>query len=311
MNSAIRRLSVVVLVMFLALMAAATYVQFIDAGSLNADSRNRRTLYREYGTFRGPIVVDGTAIAISTPVNDPFGYQRAYTDGSLYAPVTGFYSVVYGRTGIEQAQNTLLNGSDDSLFWTRLGDLLAGKEQRGASVELTIRAELQQVAADALGAQRGAVVALDPRTGEILAMVTSPSYDPNLLAGHTTADVVDAYQAYLHQPGDPLVNRAIAGDTYPPGSVFKLVTVAVALDRGYTADTPVYAPGRARASAHVHDHHELRGRIVRARRICRRCRTRFSTRATPRSRTSPWSSGGTRSPRRLAPSGGKTRCRYR
>ena len=242
MNPAIRRLSVVVLVMFLALMASATYVQFLHADSLNADPRNRRTLYREYGTFRGPIVVDGQAIASSTPVNDPFGYQRTYKDGALYAPVTGFYSVTYGRTGIEAAENSLLNGSDNSLFWTRLGDLLAGKEQRGASVELTIRSELQKVAADALGAQRGAVVAMDPRTGEILAMVSSPSFDPNRLAGHTTADVAANYQAYLKQPGDPLVNRAIAGDTYAPGSVFKLITAAAAIDAGYAPDTPVNAP---------------------------------------------------------------------
>jgi peptidoglycan glycosyltransferase len=241
-NSAIRRLSVIVLVMFLALMASATWVQFFDAGSLNADARNRRTLYREYGTFRGPIVVDGQAIASSFPVKDPFGYQRAYADGWLYAPVTGFYSVVYGRTGIEQAENTLLNGTDDSLFWTRLGDLLAGKEQTGATVELTLRSELQQVASEALGAQRGAVVALDPRTGEILAMVTSPSYDPNRLAGHTTADVVETYRGLDADPARPLINRAIAGDTYAPGSLFKLVTTATALENGYDPETLVYAP---------------------------------------------------------------------
>jgi peptidoglycan glycosyltransferase len=149
---------------------------------------------------------------------------------------------VYGRTGIEQAENTLLNGTDDSLFWTRLGDLLAGKEQTGATVELTIRSELQRVAADALGAQRGAVVALDPRTGEVLAMVTSPSYDPSRLAGHTAADVVDYYQALDSDPASPLVNRAIAGDTYAPGSLFKLITTAVALENGYTPETLVYAP---------------------------------------------------------------------
>lgn len=242
MNGAIRRVSVIVLVMFLALMGSATWVQFFDANSLNADPRNRHTLYREYGTFRGPIVVDGQAIASSSPVNDPFGYQRTYSDGWLYAPVTGFYSVVYGRTGIEQAENTVLNGSDDSLFWARLGDLLAGKEQRGATVELTLRSELQQVAADSLGAQRGAVVALDPRTGEILAMVTSPSYDPGRLASHTTADVVSTYQALDSDPAEPLINRAIAGDTYAPGSLFKLVTATAALERGYTPDTPLYAP---------------------------------------------------------------------
>ena len=242
MNSAIRRLSVLVLVMFLALMGSSTWTQFFNASSLNADPRNRHSLYREYGTFRGPIVVDGQAIASSSPVNDPFGYQRTYADGWLYAPVTGFYSVIYGRTGIEQAENALLNGSDDSLFWTRLGDLLAGEEQRGATVELTLRAELQRVAADSLGAQRGAVVALDPRTGEILAMVTSPSYDPGRLASHTTADVVGAYRVLNGDPADPLINRAIAGDTYAPGSLFKLVTTTAALESGYTPDTPLYAP---------------------------------------------------------------------
>ncbi len=242
MNGAIRRLSVIVLVMFLALMGSSTWVQFFDARSLNADPRNRHSLYREYGTFRGPIVVDGQAIASSSPVNDPFGYQRTYSDGWLYAPVTGFYSVVYGRTGIEQAENALLNGSDDSLFWTRLGDLLAGKEQRGATVELTLRSELQRVAADSLGAQRGAVVALDPRTGEILAMVTSPSYDPGRLASHTTADVVSAYQQLESDPAEPLINRAIAGDTYAPGSLFKLITTTAALESGFTSDTPLYAP---------------------------------------------------------------------
>lgn len=242
MNNAIRRLSVVVLVMVLALMGSATYVQFFDAGSLNADSRNRRTLYREYGSFRGPIVVDGQAIASSTPVKDPFGYQRTYSDGWLYAPVTGFYSVVYGRTGVEQAENTLLSGTDNSLFWARLGDLLAGKEQRGATVELTIRGELQKVAAEALGAQRGAVVALDPRTGEILAMVTSPSYDPNQLAVHTTSKVVDTYSSLNSDPAQPLINRAIAGDTYAPGSLFKLVTTTAALKAGYRPDSLLFAP---------------------------------------------------------------------
>lgn len=242
MNAAIRRLSVVVLAMFLALMAASTWVQFLQAGDLNSDPRNRRTLYREYGTFRGPIIVDGAAIVSSVPSGDEFKYQRVYTDGWLYAPVTGFYSSIYGRTGIEQAENALLNGSDDALFWSRLSDLLAGEEQRGAAVELTIRAEIQRAAADALGTQKGAVIALDPRTGEILAMVTSPSYDPARLAGHDASEVIDAYRALDDDPDAPLANRAIAGDTYAPGSVFKLITTAVALERGYSPDTTVFAP---------------------------------------------------------------------
>lgn len=228
--------------MFLVLMGAASYIQVINANELNADARNVRTLYREYGTFRGPFVVDGDTVVVSEPVDDSFNYQRTYTDGSLYAAATGYYSIVYGRSGLEQAENSLLNGSDDALFWNRLGDLFAGREQEGASVEMTLDSTLQKVASKQLGDQRGAVVALDPRTGEILAMVTSPTYDPSLLAGHSTSEVNENYKALINDPADPLVNRAIAGETYAPGSVFKLVVAAAALESGYGPDTELYGP---------------------------------------------------------------------
>ncbi len=140
MNDPVRRLSVVILVMFLALMAAASWIQVISAGSLNADPRNVRTLYREFGTYRGPFVVDGESIVYSAPSNDSFNYQRSYTDGPLYAAATGYYSIVYGRTALEQTENSLLNGTADSLFWNRLSDLFAGREQQGASIELTLKA---------------------------------------------------------------------------------------------------------------------------------------------------------------------------
>lgn len=242
MNPPIRRLAVLTFLMFLTLMLAATWIQFVQADSLNSDPRNNRTLYREYGTFRGPIVVDGEAIVYSVPVDDYFSYQRTYIDGPLYAPVTGFYSVVYGRTGIEQAENTLLDGSSDSLFWSRLGNLLSGKDQQGASVELTIRSSLQRVAFDGMGDQSGAVVVLDPRTGEILAMVSTPSFDPAVLAGHVTAVVEEEYLTLESNPSEPLVNRAISGKTYPPGSLFKLITTAAALEAGMTPDSLVFAP---------------------------------------------------------------------
>jgi peptidoglycan glycosyltransferase len=242
MNEPIRRLSVLTLILFLALMGAASYIQVLEADSLNADPRNVRTIYREYGNFRGPIIVDGEAIVYSTPVDTPFNYQRTYTNGPLYAPVTGYYSTVFGRSGLEQTENALLNGTADALFWSRLGDLFAGEEQEGAAVELTIRSAVQEAAAEALGSQRGSVVALDPRTGEILAMVTSPSYDPAALASHNTSEVNTNYQTLLADPDKPLINRAIAGDTYPPGSVFKLVVAAAALESGYAADTEVFAP---------------------------------------------------------------------
>lgn len=242
MNTPLRRLSTVVVVMFLALMTSATWVQFVQAPSLNSDQRNVRTLYREYGNFRGPIVVGGEAIATSTPVDDSFGYLRGYANGPLYAPVTGYYSIVYRRSGIEEWYNTELNGSADSLFLERLQDLVTGRETRGASVELTIDPAVQQAAWDALGDQRGAVVALDPTTGAILAMVSKPSFDPNVLASHDLASVRASWDSLLADPTDPLVNRAIAGDTYPPGSTFKLVTAAAALESGFTSETPVAAP---------------------------------------------------------------------
>ena len=244
MNTPLRRLATVVVVMFVALMGATTWVQFVQAPSLNADQRNVRTLYREYGNARGPIVVGEQAIATSTKVDDPFGYQRQYLPETapIYAPVTGYYSVVYQRSGIEEWMNTELNGSADSLFYARLEDLVTGKQPQGASVQLTIDPAVQQAAWDALGDQRGAVVALDPTTGAILAMVSKPSYDPNVLAGHDFAAVTEAWTALQADPSKPMDNRAIAGNTYPPGSTFKLITAATALENGYAADTAVTAP---------------------------------------------------------------------
>ncbi|MBX9245438.1 serine hydrolase [Actinotalea ferrariae] len=242
MNTPLRRLASVVVVMFVLLMGGSTWVQFFQASQLNNDGRNVRTLYREYGNARGPIVVGGNAIAQSTPVDDPFGYQRSYAAGELYAPVTGFYSVVYGRSGIERAMNTELNGTADSLFYTRLEDLVTGRQPQGAIVELTIDPAAQQAAWDALGDQRGAVVAIDPATGAILAMVSKPSFDPNVLAGHDTRAVNEAWQALQTAEGNPMANRAIAGDTYPPGSTFKLVTAAAALEGGLTPASELAAP---------------------------------------------------------------------
>ncbi|WP_182112573.1 MULTISPECIES: penicillin-binding protein 2 [unclassified Actinotalea] len=242
MNTPLRRLASVVIVMFMALMAGSTAVQYFQAGTLNNDPRNVRTLYREYGHPRGPIVVGGEAIAVSTPVDDPFGYQRSYPYGELYGHVTGYYSIVFGRSAIERAMNTELNGTADSLFYSRIQDLVTGRQPQGAIVELTIDPAVQQAAWDALGDQRGAVIALDPSTGAILAMVSKPSYDPNVLASHDTRAVNEAWQALEAAEGDPLANRAIAGNTYPPGSTFKLVTAAAALEGGLTPASEIAAP---------------------------------------------------------------------
>nr|WP_297429509.1 penicillin-binding transpeptidase domain-containing protein [uncultured Actinotalea sp.] len=242
MNTPLRRLTSVVILMFLALMLGSTWVQFVTAPDLNADDRNVRTLYREFGTPRGPIVIGGEAVASSVPVDDVFGYQRVYTQGPLYAHLTGYYSVVYGRSELESAMNTELNGSADSLFLRRLQDLVTGRQPQGAVVETTVVPAIQQAAWDALGDQRGAVVALDPRTGAILALVSKPSYDPSVLASHTQAEVTAAWEALTADEGEPLMNRALRGDLYPPGSVFKIVTAAAALENGLDPATEIPAP---------------------------------------------------------------------
>lgn len=242
MNTPLRRLATITLVMFVALMASATWVQFFQAESLNTDGRNVRTLYREHGNARGPIVAGGEAVASSVPVDDPFGYQRTYAGGELYSAVTGFYSIANGRTQLELAENDQLTGRSDQLFFSRIRDLLTGRRPEGAAVETTILPAAQQAARTGLGDQNGAVVAIEPATGRILALVSTPGYDPNALAVHSTSQAAEAYRALEGAPGNPLRSNATQ-ERYAPGSTFKLVTAAAALETGdYTADTPVPSP---------------------------------------------------------------------
>ena len=232
MNTPLRRLAVVAFALFASLLASTTFTQFVSAGDLRADSRNTRTILDELSRERGPIVVGNEAVVTSVPVDDQYQFQRTYTDAELYAHATGFYSLVYGATGIEGTESTLLAGTADQQFYSRLSDTLSGRAAKGATVELTIDPEVQRAAWDALGDQRGAVVALDPGTGDILAMVSKPSFDPGLLASHDRSAVVENREALLAQEGSPLTNRAIGGNLYPPGSVFKLVTAAAAIESG-------------------------------------------------------------------------------
>jgi peptidoglycan glycosyltransferase len=245
-NAPLRRLAVVVFALFAALLAASTWIQFVSADSLNADGRNSRTLLRELGRERGPIVVAGTPVARSVPEGEHsvFKFQRVYPEGSLYAHVTGYYSVFFGATGLEAASSDLLSGTADQLFYRRLSDLLTGQEPRGAVVETTIDPAVQQAATKALGKQRGAVVALNPKTGDVLALVSSPGFDPDALASQNRTKATETRQKLLADPARPLENRAISGRLYPPGSVFKLVTAAAALDSGKYDESSVL-PGPA------------------------------------------------------------------
>src|SRR5699024_11045580 len=190
----------------------------------------------DLGRHRGPIVVDGHAIASSQESGDTYGYLRTYDPGAMYAPVTGYYSVVYGFTGIERTLNDTLSGEADALFYHRISDILSGRQGRGATVELTLDSAAQEAAWKALEGRRGAAVALDPETGAVLAMVSAPSFDPNRLASHDGPAVAESWTALNDDPDRPLTNRAIGGDLYPPGSAFKLVVASAALESGqYTA----------------------------------------------------------------------------
>jgi peptidoglycan glycosyltransferase len=231
-NGPLRRLAGVIMLLFASLLISTTYVQYVDAQTLSDEPTNSRTLIKEYSRDRGPLLVNGgTPVAESEPIDDVYQYQRTYPSGPTYAPVTGYFSVVYGSTGMERAAGDLLSGTSDQLFYRRIGDLLTGEQPKGAAVDLTIDPKAQQAAYKALGDRKGAVVAIEPKTGNVLAMVSRPSYDPNELAGHDRKAVVAANKKLLADPDDPLINRAITG-LYPPGSVFKIVTSAAALSDG-------------------------------------------------------------------------------
>lgn len=250
MNKPIRNLAIGCLVLLLALLANVTYLQYWKAGELNSladHPDNRRVLNEEFSRPRGAILVGTKAIAESNPTKDGFKYQRTYPTPLRYAHITGFFSRDAGVGGIEATENSVLSGDDAKLFVRRIIDMVGNQTPEGGSVRLTINAAAQKAAYEgmrALGERtQGAVVAIQPSTGKILAMVSSPTYDPNRLATHDFGAALKAKKGYLEDKLNPLNNRAIE-ETLPPGSSFKLVTAAAALESGkYEPDTLV--PGGA------------------------------------------------------------------
>jgi len=233
-----RRVTLVVFGMFVALMVASTLIQGVFADELRQDPRNVRTTLQGYDVRRGSILVAGEPIAESVPSGDMYQYKRVYPQGPLYSSVTGYFTLNAGRTGIESAMNDELSGTSGSQFFDTLNRIITGQSPQGDSVQLTIDPKVQQAAWDALGDYRGAIVAIEPSTGRVLAMVSKPTFDPNSLTGTDGSAVDAAYQALVDDPGKPLDNRAIAGDEYHPGSTFKVVMSASALSTGsYTTES--------------------------------------------------------------------------
>ena len=247
MNRPIRTLAAGFLVLFVALMGRATYLQFFKVSNLNsvtAHSGNVRALNDEFSRQRGTIIVEGKPIAESTPISGIYKYQRRYPDGPEYGQITGYFSLGYGLGGIEASQNKALSGEDDKLFLRRLSDILDNKPTPGENVVLTLNAAAQRAAYNGLRGKIGSVVAIEPSTGRILAMVSTPTYNPNNLAVHNATTVAATKTRLLNQHPSPLDNTAIQS-IVPPGSTFKLVTAAAALSSGrYTPSTLV--PGASR-----------------------------------------------------------------
>ncbi len=242
MNHPLRRVAFGVLLLLGLLLANLTYLQAFQADKLNNRGGNARVLLEEYDKKRGDILVDGKKVATSVETNDRLTYLRRYPEPELYAHATGYYSSIFGRRAVEQSENAVLTGEDNRLVLRRAVRLFSGSEDRGGSVALTLDPKVQKAATEAFGDKKGAVVAIEPSTGAILAMVSFPSYDPNPLSAHDDTTMRKVWDRLNDDPDKPLLNRAVR-ETYPPGSTFKLVTAAAALSSGqYEPKTEVPGP---------------------------------------------------------------------
>ncbi|MFJ7495457.1 peptidoglycan D,D-transpeptidase FtsI family protein [Streptomyces sp. NPDC097727] len=227
MNKTIRHASVFCLLLVLALLGRATWVQAYQAKALADDEHNRRNTIAQYAQPLGDIIVAGNPVTGSKrTVGSDLAYKRTYTQGELYSAVTGYSSQAYGATQIEGIYSHVLDGTDDRL--KNPMDLVTGKQASPGNVLTTIDPDVQKAAYEALGNDKGAAVAIDPKTGQILGMVSTPSYDPSTISGTTDGD---AWKKLLDDDNKPLVNRALR-QPLAPGSTFKLVVAAAALENG-------------------------------------------------------------------------------
>ncbi|MBA2944504.1 penicillin-binding transpeptidase domain-containing protein [Streptomyces himalayensis] len=234
MTSCIRRAAIVCALLLVALLVNATRIQVFQAGSYDDNPANRRQAIARYSQARGDILVGGAPVTSSEDTGEQLRFERRYRDGPLYAPVTGFASQAYGTSLLENTEDEILAGTDPLLGPVPGWNDLTRDRSPGGRVVTTINAAAQQAAFQGLGTRKGAVAAIEPATGRILALVSTPSYDPGRLSGND-ASVKEAWTQLNADPEKPLLNRAIH-QTYPPGSTFKVVTAAAALEEGAVGD---------------------------------------------------------------------------
>ncbi|MEV5987240.1 penicillin-binding transpeptidase domain-containing protein [Streptomyces sp. NPDC052051] len=235
MNKPVRRIAIFCGLLVLALLVRVNWLQYAKADSLKNATDNRRVNITRYASPRGDIIVGGSPVTGSvetkTDALNDLKYKRTYKDGPMWAPVTGYASQVYGATFLEGVEDGILTGTDDKLFFRNTLDMLTGKPKQGGNVVTTLNAAAQKAAYDGLkGHGKGAVVALEPSTGKILALASYPSYDPGSIAGSNDGEAWQGLQK-KNNSDDPMLNRALR-ETYPPGSTFKVVTAAAALENG-------------------------------------------------------------------------------
>ena len=236
MNRQLRHLALVLMALFVILFAQLNVLQVARADKYRKDPRNTVELARDQARNRGRILTaDGLVAAQSVPVEDRFAYQRQYPLGDLFAHPIGAFSPFFGADGVEQQENNTLVGETSQQKLRNLGNLFSTKKQRTGDVQTTLRTDLQQVARDALGEREGSVVALDPRTGAVLAMWSWPSYDPNTVAGHDAAAAEAVRKVLLADEAKPLLANAYQ-ERYMPGSTFKIITSTAALSNGVPTD---------------------------------------------------------------------------
>ncbi|MBW5252333.1 penicillin-binding transpeptidase domain-containing protein [Streptomyces poriferorum] len=236
MNKPLRRIAIFCGVLIFALLARTNYLQYVKADELNTRDENRRVRIERYAHERGNIIVDGGAeITGSAETKDSdFKYKRVWKNGPMWAPVTGYSSQAFGATQLESIEDGILTGNDDQLFFDNTMSMFTGDEKQGGNVVTTLNSAAQKAAFEGLGNKKGAVAALDPQTGAILALASTPSYDPSTFAGNSDKDS-KAWQKLQKDKDKPMLNRALR-ETYPPGSTFKVVTAAAALENGLYTD---------------------------------------------------------------------------
>ncbi len=244
MNQAIRNSWIVAIALFALLFGSISYVQFFAVDSLNANPNNKRQLLKSFCSERGPILVDGQAIAESVGTNTDCKFQRQYNDPLLYSGLTGFFSKFGGQYGLESTLREELTGNSDDALFDRISQAFTGEQPRGRSVELTIDSTIQQLAYDMIPDNiGGSIVVMNPKTGAIIAMVAKPSYDTNLLATHNKTVFNASMAQIVKTPGVHLNGSSAYTQLYSPGSVFKIIDTAAALESGkYNKDSVLPNP---------------------------------------------------------------------